>query len=49
MIPASGVVTGTAPNGTQTTAQITGETLDGTWINPTVSSTFSGTITGSRQ
>ncbi len=49
MIPASGVVTATAPNGTQTTAQITGDTLNGTWVNPTVSPNFGGTLTGSRE
>jgi len=48
-IPASGSVTNTAPNGTQTTAQITGDTLTGTWVNPSVSDTFGGTLTGSRE
>jgi len=48
-IPASGAVTGTAPNGTQTSAQITGDTLTGTWVNPAVSSDFGGTLTGSRE
>jgi hypothetical protein len=48
-IPADGGVVGIAPNGTETTAQITGETLNGTWINPNVSNNFGGTLTGSRE
>ena len=49
MIPASGSWTDTLENGTIGVNQITGETLNGTWTNPTVSPTFGGTLTGSRE
>ncbi len=49
VIAADGSYTDTQENGTISISQFTGDTMTGTWTNPTVSSTFAGTTTGSRE
>ena len=44
----SGLVTITESFGVVSNMRLTGDILTGTWVNPTVSSNFGGTLSGSR-